>query len=346
MKTEILTCERIEKGERPWTLSAARILPDRRPRFCVQILYDFSDRKERWFSLMQFIAACGGVALIHDLRGRGASAPTEEPKNPEDAVPSLGYDCETLFDDIDEIYARFGDPFGEPIPDPAENRLLPRFLFGHGLGALMAARYASRRSIAVDGLILSGLPHREASASVRLFGLGFLGLFAGDSYVPNGVNRRYLTRFDGEFVPEETSDGRFLWMTNDPAVREAFAADPLCCRPYPLADFKDLLRLTRDVWRPSTWDRVHDVPVLLMAGQNDPVSGGDDGMIRAGKFLSDMGFSQVDEKMYRGMRHDIFMDEGREAPFADLCRFALTHLPGKTAVQKQDPAGGENGEAE
>ena len=32
MKTEILTCERIEKGERPWTLSAARILPDRRPR--------------------------------------------------------------------------------------------------------------------------------------------------------------------------------------------------------------------------------------------------------------------------------------------------------------------------
>ena len=331
MKTEILNCERRDKGEIPWTLAAARILPDRRPRFCMQILHDFSDHKERWSSLMQFVAACGGVALIHDLRGHGASAPAEPVKNPDDGTAALGYDCAALLDDIDEVYTSFGDPFGEKIADPAVPRLLPRFLFGHGMGALMAARYASRRSDSIDGLILSGLPKREAFLSAKLFRLDFMSAFAGDAAVSEKVNDRAFAKYNGEFTPEWESDGQFLWMTNDLAARAAFSSDPLCNRGHPLADYKNLLRLKREVWQSATWDKPRDIPVLLMAGQYDPVSGGDEGMIRAGKFLSDMGFVSVEEKMYRDMRHDIFMDEGREAPFGDLCRFALTHIPGREA---------------
>ena len=89
--------------------------------------------------------------------------------------------------------------------------------------------------------------------------------------------------------------------------------------------------MVRDVWKPSTWDKPADIPVLLMAGEYDPIAGGDEAMVRAGQFLSDMGFSSIDERMYRGLRHEIFMDGGRQTPFADLARFCLTHLPNKNA---------------
>ncbi|MBE6724515.1 MAG: alpha/beta fold hydrolase [Ruminococcaceae bacterium] len=341
MNIELMTCERRDRGKTPWTLSVARILPERRPRFCVQLLHGFSERKERWFSLMQFIAACGGVVLAHDLRGHGASAPSGAVKHPEDGVADLGYDYGTLMDDIDEVYSAFGDPWGEKIPDPAGERLLPRFLFGHSMGALMAAAYAARRSRSIDGLILSGLPHKESMVSAALFGLGFRSLFTGDAACPKGLNRKAFDRYNGYFIPEPGSDGQFLWLANDPAVREAFAADPLCNRPHPLGDYRNLLRLVRDVWKPSFWDKPSDIPVLLMAGEKDPIAGGDDWMIYAGKFLSDMGFASVDERMYRNLRHEIFMDEGRQSPFADMARFCLTNLPGKRAAseaQRTEPA--------
>ena len=46
MKIETFTCERRERRQPDWGISAARILPDRRPRFCVQMIPGFSDRKE------------------------------------------------------------------------------------------------------------------------------------------------------------------------------------------------------------------------------------------------------------------------------------------------------------
>ena len=199
----------------------------------------------------------------------------------------------------------------------------------------MAAMYAARRSFSIDGLILSGLPHRERMVSPALFGLDLMSFFTGDAACPKALNRRAFTRFNKFFAPEEGSDGSFLWLTNDLSVRQAFAADPLCNRLHPVADYKNLLRLVRDVWKPAEWDSPSDIPVLLMAGQNDPVAGGDEGVLEAERFFRDMGFSTVDARMYRDMRHEIFMDEGRQVPFADLCRFILTHLPGK---QKPDEA--------
>ena len=45
MKIETFTLERHERRQPDWALSAARILPERRPRFCVQMIPGFSDRK-------------------------------------------------------------------------------------------------------------------------------------------------------------------------------------------------------------------------------------------------------------------------------------------------------------
>ena len=85
--------------------------------------------------------------------------------------------------------------------------------------------------------------------------------------------------------------------------------------------------MTRDFYRPASWDKPpKDFPVLLMAGENDPVAGGDEGALYAKRFLADMGFSAAEARMYVGGRHDIFADADREAPFTDAVRFILPHV--------------------
>ena len=64
-----------------------------------------------------------------------------------------------------------------------------------------------------------------------------------------------------------------------------------------------------------------------MAGENDPIAGGDARMLDAQKFLQDMGFASVDTRMYRDGRHEIFFDTGKEAPYTDAIRFVMNHLP-------------------
>ena len=242
---ETYPVERTIKRSPAWILSAARLMPEMTPRFGVQILHGFSEKKERWFPFMQFIAACGGVAVIHDLRGHGATALADPEGKDVDPIADFGYAYETLFDDLDAVWQ-------ESVPEPADGTPLPRFLFGHSMGALIAGLYTAARPAAVSGLILSGLPHQERLVSPVLGWFAVESVFTGDGACLPLLNKIAFDRYNRGFTREPGSDGRFLWMTNDLAVRYEFAADPVCNRAHPLRDYRNLLRLVRDFWRPSS----------------------------------------------------------------------------------------------
>lgn len=327
---EIYTIERREKREPAWILSAARLMPEMTPRFGVQILHGFSEKKERWFPFMQFIAACGGVAIIHDLRGHGATAPADPEGKDADPLADFGYAYETLFDDLDAVWR-------ESVPEPADGIPLPRFLFGHSMGALIAGLYTAARPAAVSGLILSGLPHRERLVSPVLGWFAVESVFTGDGACLPLLNKTAFERYNKGFVREPASDGRFLWMTNDLAVRYEFAADPVCNRAHPLRDYRNILRLVRDFWRPSSWEKPGNIPVLVMAGESDPIAGGPKRADDAVRFLGDMGFT-ASAKVYPDMRHEIFMDTERETPYTDAMRFVLTRVPKRPVRPAPEPA--------
>ena len=64
-----------------------------------------------------------------------------------------------------------------------------------------------------------------------------------------------------------------------------------------------------------------DLPVLLTAGEDDPVTGGEKWRKDSAKFLADMGYADIRRKVYPGFRHEIYHDTGREIPFADVMEF-------------------------
>ena len=313
-------------------LHVARVLPETEPRFVLQIVHGIAERLERYYPLLNYIAACGGIALIHDLRGHGRSVPNGR---------LLGHcgDLYTTFrDDLDIVFASLaanpepGEVIAPRLPESYEIPALPRYLLGFSMGALIAGLYAAETSENLAGLILAGLPRRQPLVSLGVLGLEILTLFGGERAKPKWLHKRAFGNYNRKFTPEPESDGQFLWLSNDIGNREAFLADPLCNRPNSLGTYTTMLKFVRDLYRPASWnmDR-RDLPVLLAAGEFDPVTGGGKWRKDSVKFLADMGYTDIRQKTYAGFRHEIYRDTGKEVPFADVSAFIEETLDAENA---------------
>ena len=329
---ETLTCLRQIPGERTWEIAVLRAVPDEKPRFCVQLLHDFSGRKERFEPLMTKIAQAGGIAVAEDLRGMGGSRLFSEGRGLRwDALNRLGWDGEFLLDDIDAVYASFGDLWG--WEEAEESEPLPRILFGHGTGALAALFYAARRGKALDGLILSGVPEKRLPPPFAAARLSVLGFFLGDDAAPHRLHRSLRRRLNDrlaqsaasvhEGMPDaptfdaslDASFNEFRWLSGNPAVRREYAEDPICALPRTIRDWRDALWLLRKVYKPATWEKPHrGTRVWLLTGEDDPVSGGKERTLELARFLSDMGWHAEPPNLYREARHELFSAVGAQAP--------------------------------
>lgn len=164
---------------------------------------------------------------------------------------------------------------------------LPVAMIGHSMGGMIATRYAERHSGELAGLVLSGplvgpLPPLGA-------------LLAADP------------------IPDDPLDPDLL--SRDPAVGEAYAADPLVWhgafqRPTLSAIAHCLLEVALDA------DRVTG-PVLWQHGDDDQLVLVD--QVRRGIAL--LRNAEVEERIYPGARHEIFNETNRDEVLAHTTEF-------------------------
>lgn len=316
------------KNTDPTVLSCYAAYPDSEPRFIVQFIHGISEKKERYAYVMEHITKSGGIALIHDLRGHGESAASYDGLG---YFGDFGYDYRTLCEDIDIVLAAMSVPHDPNEENPLitiDTRKefvfpdLPRYLYGFSMGSLIAGIYAAKTPETLAGLMLGGLPRHQRLAPVALVGLGILELIFGEQHKSFIMNKLAFTSYNRKFKPEPEADGRFMWLSNDIENRILFADDPICAHKKTLNAFTCLVRLVRDFYRPSSWNMPRrDLPVYIMAGEFDPVLAGDKNALYTRKFLNDIGFNNVRITMYRGMRHEILRDFGREQVFYDIISF-------------------------
>ncbi len=312
----------------PVALSVLCARPETEPKFVIQIIHGISERKERYLNLLEKITSFGGIALIHDLRGHGNTVKSREELG---YFGDFGYSYNILCDDIDIVYASIASkPENFELLDNVEISSalsLPRYLMGFSMGALIASIYTSRRAKNLSGVILSGLPHREIFVSVGLLGLNILSLIGGEDWKPKLLNKYAFNRYNRHFRKEPDSDGQFLWLSNDIDNRVSFASDPICNHQKTLNAYENLLRLVRDTYRPSSWDmECPNLPILITAGEFDPIAGGDKAILWDAKFFTDIGFTNVKTTMYHDMRHEIYFDFGKDVPISDLLKFCEENL--------------------
>ena len=128
--------------------------------------------------------------------------------------------------------------------------------------------------------------------------------------------------------------GAWLFATSgrestDDAQVDAYVADVKCGQVFTSGFFVDLLAGLRAVNDDSRVARVRpDLPILLIAGDKDPVGAGGKGPRAVREQYTAAGVADVTCTLYPGARHEIFNETNREEVLSDLVAWLDAHLPG------------------
>lgn len=285
-------------------LDGLLILPETPPKAVVQLNHGMCEHKERYRPFMEYLAARGYACCMHDHRGHGKSL-----RAPQD----LGYFYKgggaALVEDIRAVNGMLHERF------PG----LPLFLFGHSMGSLAVRVYAKKYDDTMDALVVCGSPSKPAGAGVGGALVRLLQLFKGEKAHSKLVDGIFGGAYDKPFKDENRKSA---WLSRDPAVGEAYNADPLCNYTFTLNGYLSLLYLVNETYSEKGWQvKQKELPVLFVSGEDDPCAISGKKFVQSVWHLERMGYKNVYRRVYTDMRHEILNEIDKETVFRELAGF-------------------------
>jgi alpha-beta hydrolase superfamily lysophospholipase len=249
------------------------------PLGVVQIAHGIAEHALRYDRLAQALTNAGWLVYANDHRGHGKSV--------SDSVP-LGSFGEAGWPALVQDVVAFSTQLQALHPE------LPLFLLGHSMGSFASQEVLLDHSALYKGVILSG------STALDVLAQG-LAASAGDGPVE-------LTAFNAGF---ENRTG-YEWLSRDEAEVDKYVADPLS--GFDLADdtIPQLFASAPRLGDPDALSKiVSSLPILIVSGQDDPVSGGGQLVEILAQRYKDAGVKDVTLRLFPGARHEIFNETNR-----------------------------------
>lgn len=282
------------------TLGVSVRIPEH-PTGILQLVHGMAEHRERYHDFMDYCAEQGLVVVIHDHRGHGASVASEE---------DYGYFGENGIEGIIQDAHQVTECIKSQFPG------LPLTLFGHSMGSLVVRCYAQRYDKDIDGLIVCGSPSKRVGAGVGVMLAKLLKIFRGEKYRSEFVNRMAFGNYNKKFSEAVSPNS---WIVSDPAVVEAYDADPRDGFVFTLNGFETLFGLIKLAYNKKGWlVQNPNMPVLFIAGAEDPCIISEKDFNKAVEFLRSRGYHDVKSKLYQGMRHEILNEVGKMQVWQDV----------------------------
>lgn len=254
----------------------------------VQIAHGLAEHAPRYARLAQALNDAGFRVAANDHRGHGATI---------DTVPgdfgAAGFTA--LWRDV----AQYGQLLREQYPDSA------LYLLGHSMGSFAAQELLPEFSELYDGVVLSG------STAIDVMAAGLEDAPAGD-----------LSAFNAGFEPRTG----YEWLSRDEEEVDAYVADPLCGFDLPAVTTPSLFADGKRLADPSELAKIReDLPILLMSGSDDPLSGSGQLTEMVAQRYREAGVTDVTVKIYVGARHEVFNETNLDEVTADAIAWLRAH---------------------
>ncbi|MEE4298601.1 MAG: alpha/beta fold hydrolase [Pseudomonadales bacterium] len=250
---------------RGWSWPAER----RAPRANLVLAHGAGEHARRYDAFAEALARRDVAVWALDHRGHGESARP-------DALGDFGAGgWAGLVADLEQLAGHAGDEY------PGA----PTLLFGHSMGSLAAQQIMVDRSRTLEGVVLSGTTCFDVLA---------------ESAAAGG-----LASFNAPF--EAAGEGRtgFEWLSRDPERVDAYVADPLCGFDPAPAAVEGMFAAAARLAEPETLRRIRsDLPVLLVAGDADPLNANWTLIETLVARLHDAGLTDVEVQRHVGGRHE------------------------------------------
>lgn len=290
-------------------------LPDGEAKAVVQLTHGMAEHSARYERFAQALTDAGYAAWIHDHRGHGetSSAPAERGYYADDH----GWD--TAVEDIHAV----------SLAAQQAHPGLPLFFFGHSMGSLLGRDYVTRYGQDLTGAVFSG-----TAAHPGLLGKVGQGLATVESRIRGRratsrlMNTMTFGSYNRGFRPTDTD---FDWLSRDRDEVRAYVEDPRCGEVFTAGFFADLLGGLNRLHGLAA--RVpHDLPLLVVSGDRDPVGGKDGAGVRdiADAFRAG-GVEDVTLELFPGARHELLNETNRDEVTDLVIGWLDDHLPTKGA---------------
>ncbi|MDO4182427.1 MAG: alpha/beta fold hydrolase [Coriobacteriia bacterium] len=268
----------------------------------VQLIHGMAEYIDRYDDFARFLAADGYVVCGHDHLGHGLSQPDQALRG---HMPADGK--ETLLANAQNVQEKVAGDYPT----------LPVFVFGHSMGSFVARALLRR--------------HGKNLAGVVVCGTGFVPV--GTSKAGNALART-ISRVQGDQTHSNllhsladgayskgVADARtpFDWLNTDPEKVDAYINDPDCGYMFTAGGYAVLTDLTAEVCDADLMALIpRYVPLLYVAGDQDPVGDYGKGVAAAAQLALAGGAKDVQVKIYSGMRHEILQEPNRMQVYQDV----------------------------
>lgn len=272
------------------------------PKGIVQIAHGMAEYIDRYDHFARFLVDWGYLVCGTDWIGHGFNV--ENPAN-VGVLPSNADDA--FVGDFHNLRRKMQADF----PD------LPYFVLGHSMGSFVSRIYISKFGEGLSGVVLSGTAQQPAMVSSAGYVLArLLGKVKGEDYRSALLDSMGVGAYGKQISQARTP---LDWLNTDDAQVAAYKDDPYCGSMFSVGGYAALLRMTKEMSSPKRVRSIpSNLPVLFIAGSQDPVGDCGKGVAAAAAQMKQVGMGSVQVKIYEGMRHEVLNHPEKETVYGDV----------------------------
>lgn len=275
-------------------LSGVIYIPEGEARGFFHIAHGMTEHIFRYDRIMTDLCERGYICFGYDHLGHGKTV--NDKSELGFIAHKNGYDllCRDIKVFSDAVREEF-DPDGK----------LPYFLLGHSMGSFIV-RLATERYVRPDGLIIMGTGGANPAAGAGIALISLIKLFKGERHVSKLVYDLAFGGYNTKFKDDKDANSK-SWLTTSQEIRNKYLEDDYCTFKFSVSAMGDLMKLLKYSNRSAWFKNLPKIPLLLVAGADDPVGNYGKGVHEVEGKLKGCGHN-VKCVLYEGARHEIFND--------------------------------------
>ena len=269
------------------------------PKAVVKIAHGMVEHSARYDDFAQYLNSRGYIVVMNDHRGHGNTAEKD----------SLGYEDGDMFtNNVKDQLA---------VLDYCRNKYgLPLFMAGHSYGSFVTQAVIEEHPD-VKGFVLFGSNYIKGAAYT------LCKYIARSMCRHRGARHTATLIADLSFKPYDKhfkGEGANAWLNRDRAEVDKYNADPFCSYVCSANFYRTFMEGVAKLYKKEYYAGI-DVtkPILLVAGEEDPVGNYGKGVRKLAKWYMDtVHVADVQTRLYPDARHEILNETCKAEVYKDV----------------------------
>lgn len=279
--------------------------PEGEVKAIVQIVHGIAEYAKRYAPFAEFLTKHGFLVVAEDHLGHGET---------DWGDSTRGYFSGGWYAAVEQLLS-LKAVIQEEFPD------VPYIYFGHSMGSFMVRTLlADHPECRMAGCVICGtgwMPKLVLKAGRMLC---MNACKRTDERLPNPKLQKLV--FGGYNKKVEHPRTEFDWLSRDKAQVDAYIADPLCGFVVSSGLLRDMLTGMIFIQEKESLQRMKkEIPILFIAGGDDPVGSYGKGVQKAVKKFKENGMNDVSCTIYPLCRHEILNEINRQEVFEDVLQW-------------------------